>query len=266
MKDATKILELDRKNDGLANSQLLYSQEALLKGMGVEVDVSGRTVNELELFDERGVIVEDVEDILSKTMSYNIEGTVVVRHTTVQADKDTEDVYHIGNMQTLEVETDGNNVEINEAEMYNGELSDNVIVQPPHKSPSDPTWDIRRDLGRVAMAGTVAMYACTSINAIRTASDLAMLSSELLIELRDAGLEGHQLGKLDSTRKGAHPETRGMSLKDWIQGVGPEMEKFLAEIFMDKFDEKQKEMDDPENDIGEIKPPPEAGGNNSNNY
>ena len=264
---AQKTVEMERKDNGLKNSQLLYSEEGLLKGMGVEVDVSGRTVHELELFDERGVIVEDVEDILSKKMSYNIEGTVVVRHTDVEADKDTTDVYHIGNMQTLEIETEAGTVDINEHEMYNAELSDNVIARGPEKSPSDPEWDIRRDLGRVARtSAAVAMSAYVGAEMIKTAADLAELTPEVLIALRDAGLTLEQLGKLDSARKGAHPETRNQSLKEWIQGMGPELEKFVAEIFMDKFDEKQKEMDDPENDIGEIKPPPEAGGNNSNNY
>lgn len=264
---AQKTVEMERKDNGVRNSQLLYSEEGLLKGMGVEVDVSGRTVNELELFDERGVIVEDVEDILSKKMSYNIEGTVVVRHTDVEADKDTTDVYHIGNMQTLEIETEAGTVDINEHEMYNAELSDNVIARGPEKSPSDPEWDIRRDLGRVAKtSAAVAMSAYVGAEMIKTAADLAELMPEVLIALRDAGLTLEQLGKLDSARKGAHPETRNQSLKEWIQGMGPELEKFVAEIFMDKFDEKQKEMDDPENDIGEIKPPPEAGGNNSNNY
>lgn len=240
---AQKTVEMERKDDGLRNSQLLYSEEGLLKGMGVEVDVSGRTVNELELFDERGVIVEDVEDILSKKMSYNIEGTVVVRHTDVEADKDTTDVYHIGNMQTLEIETEAGNVEINEHEMYNSELSDNVIARGPEKSPADPKWDVRRDLGRVARAGaTVAMSAYVGAQMIETATDLAKLTPEALIALRDAGLTLEQLSKLDFARKGAHPETRGQSLKEWIQGMGPEMERFLADIFMDK-DEIKKEQE-----------------------
>ena len=48
LRKTQRTVALDRENSKIKSRNLVYSEEGLLKGMGVEVDSSGRTVKELE--------------------------------------------------------------------------------------------------------------------------------------------------------------------------------------------------------------------------
>jgi hypothetical protein len=241
----------------------MYSEEGLLKGMGVDVDSSGRTVNELELYDERGIMVDDVADVLSKATSYNIEGTVVIRKTSIEPDNDTSDAYYVGGstMPALDVTTDGKDVEVSEAEVANRGIEHGNAIEPPKKSASDPDFDVSRDLGRRALAGTTAMYAVVGCQAIKNATQLANLTPEMLQMLSSAALSPTSRTILDSMRKGLYGKDTGVGFDEWLEGLGEDMKKTLEQIFVDKSMNQEKDMDD----FGEITPPPEAN-QNGNNY
>lgn len=244
LETAQKEFQLaDSKDTGLKESIVKYSEAGILQEMGVQVDVSGRPVNERMVVDERGILVDDVADVISKTTSYNIEGTVVVRHSSVETDNDVTDEFQIDGKETLQIDEEG----ISEAEYADASISREGAIQPPLRSVSDPDFDVRRDLGRVNKQMNVAMYAYAG--AIAGPMALASLAPEALMLLRDAGITNDFLGKLDVSRKGAHPETRGMSLRDWVQGIGDDLERFAAgpemEAFFAKLLQRQQEQEDP---------------------
>ena len=260
LEDAQKTLAITREESGIKRKHLMYSEEGLLKGMGVDVDSSGRTVNELELYDERGIMVDDVADVLSKATSYNIEGTVVIRKTSIEPDNDT---YYVGGstMPALDVTTDGKDVEVSEAEVANRGIEHGNAIEPPKKSASDPDFDVSRDLGRRALAGTTAMYAVVGCQAIKNATQLANLTPEMLQMLSSAALSPTNRTILDSMRKGLYGKDTGVGFDEWLEGLGEDMKKTLEQIFVDKSMNQEKDMDD----FGEITPPPEAN-QNGNNY
>ena len=263
LEDAQKTLAITREESGIKRKHLMYSEEGLLKGMGVDVDSSGRTVNELELYDERGIMVDDVADVLSKATSYNIEGTVVIRKTSIEPDNDTSDAYYVGGstMPALDVTTDGKDVEVSEAEVANRGIEHGNAIEPPKKSASDPDFDVSRDLGRRALAGTTAMYAVVGCQAIKNATQLANLTPEMLQMLSSAALSPTSRTILDSMRKGLYGKDTGVGFDEWLEGLGEDMKKTLEQIFVDKSLNQEKDMDD----FGEITPPPEAN-QNGNNY
>lgn len=108
LEGAQKEVELERKDAGAFNKysrNLTYSQEGVLNGSSIEGVKNGNTINEQELYDERGVMIFDVADVLSRQKSINIEGTVVTCVTEFGPGPNVEDSFYLGDMEKLETNT-----------------------------------------------------------------------------------------------------------------------------------------------------------------
>ncbi|MBQ8298617.1 MAG: hypothetical protein IJX99_01920 [Clostridia bacterium] len=110
LEGAQKEVELERKDAGAFNKysrNLTYSEDGVLNGSSIEGVKNGNTINEQELYDERGVMIFDVADVLSRRKSINIEGIVVSCVTEFGPGPDVEDSFYIGDMEKLETSTTG---------------------------------------------------------------------------------------------------------------------------------------------------------------
>ena len=106
--DASKIVEYDNKtfeNVKVTNNSLSYSKDGILNGSSATVRHNDRDVEEKEIFDERGVMIFDVADVLEREKSIQIGGVVVTCVTEFGAGANVEDSFYIGDMEQLEVNT-----------------------------------------------------------------------------------------------------------------------------------------------------------------
>ncbi len=265
LNETQKTLALDRENSKIRSRNLMYSEEGLLKGMGVEVDSSGRTVNELELFDERGVMVDDVADVLSRSTSYNIEGIVVVRKTSIEQDNDTSDSFYVGgsSLPALDITTEGGDVEVSETEVANRGIEHGHALDNEGKQKRQEEKDAYETIGirRHANPGVTAMFVATGVQAIKSVKQLSELTPEMLEAISAMQLPQATRNILDSARRGLYGKDNGVSFDEWFEGIDEEMKKTLEQIFIDRSLHQEKDMDD----FGEITPPPEAN-QNGNNY
>ncbi|MBR3887729.1 MAG: hypothetical protein IKJ32_01385 [Clostridia bacterium] len=253
LEDAQKTVELDRKNSQVKHRELFYSNEGLLNGIGIDGSVNDRRVAEFELFDERGVMIDNVADVLSRSTSYNIEGMVVIRKTSVEQDNDTSDAYYIGGstMPVLDVTTDGGDVEISE------EVVANRGIQHGHALDNQEKPDTYQNLGlmRKARPSMTQAFVVSGCEMIKNVTQLAAITPEMLQLLSEMPpLSQDNRRKLDLTRNNLHDNVAGINLDDWLSGVGRDAEKLLERIFLDKDKEYELAMqEDPTlANIGEI--------------
>lgn len=110
LENSQKEVELERKEAGSFNKysrSLNYSEDGILNGSSIQGVKNGNTINEQELYDERGVMIFDVADVLSRQKSINIEGLVVTCVTEFGAGVNVEDSFYIGDAEVLETNTSG---------------------------------------------------------------------------------------------------------------------------------------------------------------
>ncbi len=265
LRETQKTVALDRENSKIKSRNLLYSEEGILKGMGVEVDSSGRTVNELELFDERGVMIDDVADVLSRSTSYNIEGIVVVRKTSIEQDNDTSDSFYVGgsSLPALDITTDGGDVEVSETEVADRGIEHGHALDNEANQKRQDEKDMYKKMGmrRRAKPGVTAMFIATGCQAIKSVKELSELTPEMLEAISAMQLSPTTRTILDSMRKGLYGRDNKVGFDEWFEGIDEEMKKTLEQIFIERSMYQEKDMDD----FGEITPPPEAN-QNGNNY
>lgn len=134
LENSQKEIEIERKkvpNKGSYQRSLQYSDEGILSGDKTSVRKNDRTANEEEIFDERGVMVYGVADILSRTKSINVEGTVVECQTDfVGCNGDFEDSFKIGNVEKLTASSIPGTESIEEKPDID-EIKDNVEANEP---------------------------------------------------------------------------------------------------------------------------------------
>ncbi len=105
--NAQKQAMLERENAGDGKNKyrrfLTYSEDGILNGTKTEMLRDGRTVMEEEVFDEKGVIVYDAADLLSRKKTINIDGTVVTCVASFD-ENNINDKYLIGEEVRLDIE------------------------------------------------------------------------------------------------------------------------------------------------------------------
>ena len=109
LNDCAKSVEYESKSGGGDKySQMLdYSDDGILNGSTMQGRKNDRQVEEKEIFDERGVMIFDVADVLSREKTINIDGTIVTCTTEFGTGDNVEDSFYIGEMEQLEVNTSG---------------------------------------------------------------------------------------------------------------------------------------------------------------
>lgn len=133
LEGAQKEVELERKDAGAFNKysrNLNYSQDGVLNGSSIEGVKNGNTINEQELYDERGVMIFDVADVLSRQKSINIEGTVVTCVTEFGVGANVEDSFYIGDMERLETNTNSGGAIVEEKPDIEEELDNQSAGNP----------------------------------------------------------------------------------------------------------------------------------------
>lgn len=110
LENSQKQVEVERKEASSFNKyskSLTYSEDGVLNGSTIDGVKNGNTIHEQELYDERGVMIFDVADVLSREKSINIDGTVVTCVTEFGPGPNIEDSFYIGDMEQLETNTNG---------------------------------------------------------------------------------------------------------------------------------------------------------------
>lgn len=152
LENAAKEVEYERKDAGFQNKyvrNLSYSDEGVLNGSNVNGVRGGNTINEQELYDERGVMICDVADVISRNTSINING-IVVECVTEFAGHDVEDSFYVGDMEALEVNSNGSDVVIQEKPDVSEEELAEEYVEPLDIKRYEPA---NKMLQRVKIAG-----------------------------------------------------------------------------------------------------------------
>lgn len=104
LEKSQKELVLPEERSGGANKckqNLLYSEDGILNGSEAEIRMDDRTASEKELFDDRGIMVFDIADILQREKSINIDGVTITCVTEFHG-QNIEDSYYVGDMEMLE--------------------------------------------------------------------------------------------------------------------------------------------------------------------
>ena len=110
LENSQKEVEIERKEASTFNKyskSLTYSEDGVLNGSTIDGVKNGNTIHEQELYDERGVMIFDVADVLSREKTINIDGTVVTCVTEFGPGPNVEDSFYIGDMEQLETNTNG---------------------------------------------------------------------------------------------------------------------------------------------------------------
>ena len=139
--NCSKQVEYESKSSQNTNDKyarvLDYSDDGVLNGSTMQGQKNDRRVGEKEIFDERGVMIFDVADVLARTKSINIDGITVMCTTEFGPGDNVEDSFYIGDMEQLEINTTGGNADVEEKpdmeeEIDNaetGQLNESSILQ-----------------------------------------------------------------------------------------------------------------------------------------
>ena len=103
----TEAVLLEKQSAGLSNKYekcLVYSEDGILTGTEAQGRINDRDFEQKEVFDERGVMVFDEADVLSRTKTINIEGTVVTCHTDFN-NNGIENSYYVGDSSVASIDT-----------------------------------------------------------------------------------------------------------------------------------------------------------------
>ncbi len=103
----SKQVEYESKSgkDSKYPTILDYSDEGILNGSTMNGRRNDRDVEEKEIFDERGVMIFDVADVLAREKNVQIGGITVTCVTEFGPGSNVEDSFYIGEMEQLEVNT-----------------------------------------------------------------------------------------------------------------------------------------------------------------
>lgn len=108
LNEATKeAVLLEKESLGLSNKYekcLVYSEDGILTGTEAVGRINDKDFKENEVFDERGVMVFDEADILSRTKTINVDGIVVTCYTEF-GKNEIENSYYTGDSNVSSVET-----------------------------------------------------------------------------------------------------------------------------------------------------------------
>lgn len=108
LNEATKeAVLLEKESLGLSNKYekcLVYSEDGILTGTEAVGRINDKDFKENEVFDERGVMVFDEADILSRTKTINVDGIVVTCYTEFEKNE-IENSYYTGDSNVSSVET-----------------------------------------------------------------------------------------------------------------------------------------------------------------
>ena len=116
LNECSKSVEYESKSGGgdKYSKMLDYSDDGILNGSTMNGRKNDRQVEEKEIFDERGVMIFDVADVLAREKTINIDGIVVTCTTEFGAGDNIEDSFYIGDMEQLEVNTAGTTASVEE--------------------------------------------------------------------------------------------------------------------------------------------------------
>lgn len=98
---------LEKQSAGLSNKYekcLIYSEDGILTGTEAQGRINDRDFEQKEVFDERGVMVFNEADVLNRTKTINVEGTVVTCFTNFNNDG-IENSYYVGDSSVASVDT-----------------------------------------------------------------------------------------------------------------------------------------------------------------
>lgn len=98
---------LEKQSAGLSNKYekcLVYSEDGILTGTEAQGRINDRDFEEKEVFDERGVMVFDEADVLSRAKTINIDGTVVTCYTEFN-NNGIENSYYVGDDNVASVDS-----------------------------------------------------------------------------------------------------------------------------------------------------------------
>ena len=117
-RQAPIAIEVEKASAGTFNNyrrSLTYSEDGVLNGAEIEGAKEGRTFSEREVYDESGVMVYGVADILSRSKSINIDGTVVTCVTEFTGSGGNfEDSYCLGDATKLVASSQNNDSSVEE--------------------------------------------------------------------------------------------------------------------------------------------------------
>mgnify|MGYP003290753159 CR=1 FL=1 len=133
LENSQKEVEIERKEASAFNKytkSLTYSEDGVLNGSTIDGVKNGNTIHEQELYDERGVMIFDVADVLSREKTINIDGTVVTCVTEFGPGPNVEDSFYIGDMEQLETNANGATSTVEEKPDIEEEL-DNAEMGAP---------------------------------------------------------------------------------------------------------------------------------------
>lgn len=105
-KESLLEMENAKDNKNKYTRSLTYSEDGVLNGSKTAMTRDGRTAAEEEIYDDRGIMIFDVADIVSRTKTVNIDGTVV-KCTAEFEGHDIEDSYYIGQAEKLSIDSEG---------------------------------------------------------------------------------------------------------------------------------------------------------------
>lgn len=98
---------LEKQSAGLSNKYekcLVYSEDGILTGTEAQGRINDRDFEEKEVFDERGVMVFDEADVLSRAKTINVDGTVVTCYTEFN-NNGIENSYYVGDDNVASVDS-----------------------------------------------------------------------------------------------------------------------------------------------------------------
>lgn len=110
LENSQKEVEIERKEASSFNKyskKLTYSEDGILNGSIIDGVWNGNTIHEQEIYDERGVMIYDVADVLSRKKTINYDGTIVTCVTEFGPGPNVEDSFYIGDMEQLETNING---------------------------------------------------------------------------------------------------------------------------------------------------------------
>lgn len=133
LENSQKEVEIERKEASAFNKyskSLTYSEDGILNGSTIDGVKNGNTIHEQELYDERGVMIFDVADVLSREKTINIDGIVVACVTEFGPGPNVEDSFYIGDMEQLEVNTNGATAIVEEKPDFEEEVDNTEMGAP----------------------------------------------------------------------------------------------------------------------------------------
>lgn len=164
LEDSQKEVEVERKEASTFNKyskNLTYSEDGILNGSTIDGVKNGNTIHEQEIYDERGVMIFDVVDVLSREKTINIDGLVVTCVTEFGPGPNVEDSFYIGDVEQLEVNTNAGINSVDEKVDFE-EIDDNTEMET-----SKGLGVLNREMSRVAFYSIGgAMYQANMLSAV----------------------------------------------------------------------------------------------------